>query len=113
MVVRTRFAALFIPLAYYMISGSVGGYFIWHAFNGERGLKAKTEYRRQLSEIEDQLKQLRGERAHWERRIALVRGEAIDRDLLDEESRILLNRAHKNELVIMAPAPAASVDPTN
>ncbi len=103
MVVRTRFRAVAIPLALYTVSGGVAGYFVWHALNGERGLKASIEYTRQIADLEKQRADLRAERAHWDHRIGMIRGEEIDRDLLDEEARRLLGRTNPKELVVMVP----------
>ena len=36
-----------------------------------------------------------------ERRIALLRSDQIDRDLLEERARVMLGRVHKNDLVII------------
>jgi cell division protein FtsB len=103
MVVRTRLVAFLIPLAFYVFSGAVGGFFVWHAFHGERGLSDDQETRRQATEIEARLKDVRAEKAKWQLRIDLLRGPEIDRDLLEEEARNLLNRVNKADLVIFTP----------
>jgi cell division protein FtsB len=103
MVVRTRLRALAIPLVLYTVSGSVASYFVWHALNGERGLKASLEYTKEIAELEKERAGLRAERAHWEHRIGLIRGDEIDRDLLDEEARRILGRANAHDLVVMLP----------
>lgn len=105
MVVRTRLRAIAIPLVLYTISGSVAAYFIWHALNGERGLKASVEYTRQIAELEQERAGLRAERTHWQHRIGLIRGNEIDRDLLEEEARRILGRANAKELVVLLPSP--------
>jgi cell division protein FtsB len=103
MVVHTRLRAILMPLVLYTVSGSVAAYFVWHALNGERGLKASLEYTKQIAELEKDRAGLRAERAHWEHRIGLIRGDEIDRDLLDQEARRLLGRAHPHDLVVMIP----------
>ena len=103
MVVRTRLASVLLPLAFYVFSGVVGCFFIWHAFHGERGIEADKETRRQLVEVEAQLKTLRAEKAQWQKRIDLLRGPDIDRDLLDEEARNLLNRVNRTDLLVLLP----------
>ena len=105
MVVRTRLASILIPLAFHVLSGAVGAFFVWHAFHGERGIAADLEYRRQMAEIEGELKVVRAEKAVWQKRINLLRGEEIDHDLLDEEARNLLNRVNKNDLLVFLPPP--------
>jgi hypothetical protein len=50
---------------------------------------------------------LKDERARWERRVAALRPESVDRDLLEEEAHLQLDRVGKDELVIFTkPQPA-------
>ncbi len=104
MIVRTRVSAILLPLAFHAFSAAVGGFFVWHAFHGDRGIAADIQYRRQMAGIEAKLKVVRAEKAEWRKRIDLLRGPDVDRDLLDEEARNLLNRVGKSDLVIFLPA---------
>lgn len=108
MVTRRRVRAILYPLCLYCVSGAVAGYFIWHAVNGERGLKTKDEYEQRIAALREQLRGIKEERAGWDRKIALMKGEAIDRDLLDDEARALLGRVDKNDLVILLPQRGAA-----
>ncbi len=101
MVVRKRARKILIPLALYSVSGLLAGYFVHHAHSGARGLGAKRQLKIQAYEISKELETLKSKRAEWERRIALLRSDQIDRDLLEERARILLGRVHRNELVII------------
>lgn len=103
MVIRRRWRAILYPLFLYCVSGAAGGYFAWHAVNGERGLKTKEEYEHRIAALRDQLKGLDAELALWKNRIDLMKGAAVDRDLLDEEARAVLGRVDKNELVVFLP----------
>lgn len=103
MVSHYRLRAVLLPLLLYCVTGAVGGYFIWHAANGERGSKAKAEYKRQMAALSQELGVMKAERAQWARRVELIGGETIDRDLLDEEARLVLGRAARNDLVILLP----------
>jgi hypothetical protein len=47
---------------------------------------------------------LKDERARWELRVASLRPESIDKDLLDEEAHALLDRVAKDEVVIFTGA---------
>jgi cell division protein FtsB len=100
MVVRTRLRAILLPIAFYAILGVASGYLVWGAWNGERGLKTKAEYSNEMQNLGEQLKALQTERRSWERRVALMRSEAVDRDLLDEEARATLDRVGKNDLLV-------------
>lgn len=100
MVIRRRLRAVLIPLVLYALSGSAASYFVWHAYNGSRGLKAKEEYRVQIASLTNQLHGLQDERAAWERRIRMMTADSIERDLLEEEARVELGRVQKDELVV-------------
>jgi cell division protein FtsB len=101
MVIHKRLRDTFYPLLLYCVSASIGGYFLWHALNGERGLKTKDEYEHKIAALRDDLSDLKSEHALWDQRIALLTGRVIDRDLLDEEARALLGRVNRNDLVVL------------
>lgn len=101
MVVKKRLRAVLIPLALYGASAFAVGYFVHHAQSGQRGLEAKRELETERVRIEATLAGLQQERADWEHRIALVRSDQIDRDLLEEQARLMLGRVHRNDVVIM------------
>ncbi len=100
MVVRTRARAILFPIAFYAALGVASGYLVRGAWNGERGLKTKAEYSTEMQGLESELKRLQTERQGWERRVALMSPEAVDRDLLDEEARAVLDRVGKNDLLV-------------
>lgn len=99
MVIRRLLRAILIPLALYAVSGAAASYFVWHAYNGSRGLKAKEDCRQRIEALSGQLNGLKDERASWERRLRMMVSESIDRDLLEEQARATLGRVHKDELV--------------
>lgn len=100
MVIRRKYRAVLIPLALYCVSGAAVAYFGWHAINGERGLKARAEYERRIEALNHELEQTTREKAAWQHRTALMRSDAVDRDLLEEQARSLLGRVNKRDLVI-------------
>ncbi|MDE2362485.1 MAG: septum formation initiator family protein [Hyphomicrobiales bacterium] len=100
---RLRLRAYTLPLLFYCFSGLVSGYFLWHAVNGQRGLKTGDEYSQRLGELQTTLKELQSDRENWRRKIDLVRGADMDKDVLDEEARVELGRTQKNEVVILLP----------
>ena len=108
MVIRTRLRAILYPILLYALSGSIAGYFVWTAVNGQRGLKTRLEYRQKMAALESELNTLESEREGWERRIALMRSDAVDRDLLDEEARAILGRVSNHDLVIFLQDPGRS-----
>jgi cell division protein FtsB len=101
--VHTRLRAYLIPVAFYALAALVSSYFLWHALNGQRGLKTRDEYTQRVADLQTTLDGLREERARWRQKIELVRGEEIDRDVLEEQARFELGRLHKNEVMILVP----------
>ena len=101
MVIRRRARRFLIPLVLYSISAAVAGYFVHHAHSGARGIEARQKYEAQVAELSSELTGLKTQRSDWERRIALLRSDQIDRDLLEERARVMLGRVHKNDLIII------------
>ncbi len=105
MITRRRFRNFCIGLGFYAVSGAAVGYFAYHAHHGERGLRAKAEYKIRIAQLDAELKSIKAERSEWERRVALLRTNNLDRDILDERARMLLNAAHRNDVVVILPKP--------
>ena len=101
MVIRRGVRSVLIALALYLVSGGAVGYFMFHAQHGSRGLEARGGLQESLRAMQGELAGLTGERKGWEQRLTLVRDEAVDRDLLDEQARNMLGRVHRNDLVLM------------
>jgi cell division protein FtsB len=103
MVVRRRVRAVLMPLGLYAVSGLVVGYFVHQAESGNRGLEAKRALKIQARALNQELTAAKANRAIWEHRVALLRSEQIDRDLLEERARVMLGRVHANDVVIIDP----------
>jgi len=101
--VRTRLSANIAPIIFHVFSALVASYFVWHAIHGQRGLKTRDENSEKVAEMQATLDGLRTERARWKQKIDMVRGESIDRDILEEQARIELGRIQKNEVIILTP----------
>ncbi len=84
MITRRRIRNFFIGLGFYAASGAAVGYFAYHAHHGERGLRAKAEFKIKIAQLDQELRTIKAERAEWERRVALLRADNLDRDILDE-----------------------------
>jgi cell division protein FtsB len=76
-------------------------YFGLYAVFGPKGFQVLHERERQLALANAELSLLQDEQAGLERRVQLLDGRAIDRDLLEEESRRVLNRAHPDEVIVL------------
>ncbi len=105
MVIRSGIRAIVFPLALYAFSGGVTSYFIWHADNGDRGLKAKAVYKEKIHALEAELVDLRGQHAEIDRKIQQFQAQSVDRDLLDEEARAEMGVANRNEVLVLLPQP--------
>jgi cell division protein FtsB len=105
MIIRTRLRAILYPVLLYALSGSIAGYFVWTAVNGQRGLKTRLEYHEKMVALANELAALQTERKGWEHRIALMQSNAVDRDLLDEEARAVLGRVSSHDLVVFLKDP--------
>ena len=100
MVVRTRLRSIVVPILFYLALGVATGYLVSGASNGPHGLKAAEKDAAEAVALEARLAALKEERARWERRVAALRPDSVDRDLLDEEAHAELDRAAKDEVVI-------------
>jgi cell division protein FtsB len=84
-----------------MIGALLVAYFGYHAVQGDRGLLAYLQLTQEIKKAQLSLELFRADRELIERRVALLRPEGIEPDMLDERVRVMLNFAHKDEVVIM------------
>ena len=108
MVTRKRLRSILNALALYALAALLIGYFGINAYNGDRGLKAKEDIDRQTATLTAELDRLKAEQAQWERRIALLKSDDLDPDMLDERARILLDYADPHDLTLMLNRPSLS-----
>ena len=101
MVTRSRFKAFVTGLALYAIAALLIGYFGVNAYTGKYGLNAQQELDAEIVRLTGELARLKQERADAERRIALLRSDSIDPDMLDERIRAQLDYADPHDLVRM------------
>jgi len=79
-------------------------YFSYHLVQGDRGLLAYMALQQQMRAATAARDQAQAEYVPLAHRVALLRGK-IDRDLLDERARAVLDVAAPGEIVIYDPAP--------
>jgi cell division protein FtsB len=82
------------------------GYFAYHLVEGERGFKAWLRLNREIRTATANLDAVRAQRATLDLRVANLRPEHIDPDLLDERIRATLNLVSPDDIVIMQPSAA-------
>lgn len=78
-------------------------YFLYHTIEGERGLMSYLSLRQDVRAAKAELQRTSAERAAAETRVALLRADHLDPDLLEERARILLNYGHPDDLIILLP----------
>ena len=84
-----------------MLFLSLVAYFGWNAIQGDRGLMASAQRQEVLRARQQELARAETDRDTWERRVAALRGNRIDRDMLDERAREMLNRANPDDVIVL------------
>ena len=95
--------AILTALGLYIFAALFVGYFAVNAFTGNHGLRAQADLDQQLAAMQGELRHLKAERALWDRRVALLRSDRIDPDVLDERARALLGLADPRDLTLLIP----------
>lgn len=101
MVTRSRAKAFITGVALYAIAAALIGYFGVNAYTGKYGLNAQQELDAEMVRLTAELQRLKQDRADAERRIALLRSDSLDPDMLDERIRAQLDFADPHDLVRM------------
>lgn len=89
-----------MPFMLYLVSGVAAVYFINEAGNGSRGIETRNSLLSEIARLSTDLSKLTSERMALEKRNALISLFSIDSDLLDERSRLVLNRGNRNDVVV-------------
>jgi cell division protein FtsB len=82
---------------------SLCAYFAYHLVQGDRGLTAWIRLNQQVREAKTTLAAVEAERSTLERRVDLLRPQHLDRDMLDERARSVLNLIGPHEIAIFDP----------
>ena len=101
MVRRPRIRAFFTALGLYVLAALLIGYFAVNAYTGSRGLRARQDIEQRIAALTRQIDDAKDERAQWERRVALLKSDHVDADMLDERARALLDYADPRDLVLI------------
>lgn len=101
--IKRRFAVIVVPI----LGLGALAYLGYHFFEGERGLKASWALDQRLEKAEAERKKLAAERQRIESRVGLLREGSVDRDMLDERLRQMLNLAHAGDVIILYARPLA------
>jgi cell division protein FtsB len=79
------------------------GYFVYHTFEGDRGLRAGRAITQQLFQARQTLAAVETERDALQHKVAGLESEHVDPDLLDQQVRSTLDLVAPNEIVILNP----------
>jgi cell division protein FtsB len=79
---------------------AVTGYFAWNAVQGPHGLKSFAVQQAVLKQAQAELATAEADRDAWQRRVRALEGDHLDRDMLDERARALLNLANPSDIVV-------------
>ena len=90
---------ILVPIIFAMMFG----YFGYHLVNGDRGLLAIAHLQRETMIADQNLAEAETTRKIWERRVAALRNQSLDPDMLDERARILLNFSRKEDIIVFTP----------
>lgn len=99
MVKHTRLKSVLTGLVLYAVAALLVSYFGMNAYTGKYGLNARQELDQEITALTSELVQLKKERAKAEQRVALLRSNGMDPDMLDERVRWQLDYAHPRDLV--------------
>ena len=101
MVIRPRIRAFLTALGLYIVAALFIGYFGVNAYTGKNGINARQGLDQQIADLAGEVERVRADRARWERRVALLKADRIDPDMLDERARQLLNYLDPHDVTIM------------
>ncbi len=79
------------------------GYFAFHAVQGDRGFNAWVNLKQRIKQAEVANATILAERLLLERRVALLRPDNLDPDLLEEQARALLSFGHEDDYIVILP----------
>ena len=77
------------------------GFFAWHAQEGPRGFAFHEKLANQSRQLTGELAAIQKQRTGFETRVALLRPESVDPDMLDEMARSTLDVAGPNDLIVL------------
>jgi cell division protein FtsB len=101
MVTHRRLRRVLTALALYCGAALLIGYFGVNAYTGDHGINARQGLDLQLGRLATERNTLRAERQQWERRVALLKSQSLDPDMLDERARALLDYVDGSELTLI------------
>ena len=84
-----------------VLGSLVVAYFVYGTVQGDRGLFAYFSMSQELTRAQTALSELRRTRLGLEQRVASLRPESLDLDLLEERARIVLDFVNPDDFVLV------------
>ena len=94
-----RAGAALVPV----LAAGAAAYFGYFAIAGEHGLIAHARLEQRLAQTKDLVEASAAERRRLERRVALLKADNLDPDLLEELARHVLGLVHRDDVVVLTP----------
>jgi cell division protein FtsB len=94
--IKRRARLVILPVLYVCAAAYIG----FHALQGERGIKVWSALKQQIEAATLERDRLAAERDRLDARAALLRKATLNRDMLDESVRRMLNYGRPDEIVI-------------
>jgi cell division protein FtsB len=94
-----RFRSLLAPVLFAVVFA----YFGYHLMNGDRGVLALLQLRQEVARAEATLAETRATHDIWERRVAVLRNQSLDPDMVEERARALLHVAWPDDIIVFTP----------
>lgn len=104
---KRRLRAAVVPI---LLLG-ITGYFVYNAINGGRGIRAQRHEQAVLVQDQATLKSVSAGHQRWQARVDALRHNSIDRDMLDQQVRSVLNLANPDDLALPLKPPPANATP--
>jgi len=95
-----RFRQILTPVLFALVFG----YFGYHLMHGERGVLALLQLRQEVARAEATLAETEATKRIWEHRVAGLRNQSLDPDMIDELARSLSHVAWPDDIVVFTPS---------
>lgn len=95
--IRSRAKQAVVPV----LAALVVGYLSYHMVQGQYGVLAYLHLNAKVERAEVLRAELSHQRETLEARVALLRPDSLDRDMLEERARIMLNYARPGDVIIV------------
>jgi cell division protein FtsB len=97
--IRSRFRQAIVPI----LGSILVVYFSYNMVQGNHGLIAAMSLQAKVDQAEARYAEVHQERLELEHRVALLRPDNLDPDMIEERARTMLDFVHPDEIVIMTP----------